>query len=46
MTDLIYDIGMQQGEDSKFYLLKGLRVVAAEADCELCQAAADERSEG
>ena len=42
MTDLIYDIGMHQGEDSKFYLLKGFRVVAVEADPDLC-AAAEER---
>jgi FkbM family methyltransferase len=40
MTELIYDIGMHEGEDSKFYLLKGFRVVAVEADCALCQAAA------
>jgi FkbM family methyltransferase len=41
MSDLIYDIGMHEGEDSKFYLLKGFRVVAVEADCELCEAAAE-----
>ena len=41
MTDLIYDIGMHQGEDSKFYLLKGFRVVAVEADPDLCNAAAE-----
>lgn len=36
MTDLIYDIGMNAGEDSRFYLLKGFRVVAVEADPQLC----------
>ncbi|WP_309663116.1 FkbM family methyltransferase [Sphingomonas sp.] len=41
MTDLIYDIGMHEGEDSKFYLLKGFRVVAVEADPVLCHAAAE-----
>lgn len=41
MTDLIYDIGMHEGEDSKFYLLKGFRVVAVEADPALCEAAAE-----
>ena len=41
MTDLIYDIGMHEGEDSKFYLLKGFRVVAVEADPALCELAAE-----
>ena len=41
MTELIYDIGMHEGEDSKFYLLKGFRVVAVEADPELCRVAAE-----
>jgi FkbM family methyltransferase len=40
MTELIYDIGMHEGEDSKFYLLKGFRVVGVEADCALCEGAA------
>lgn len=34
MTELIYDIGMHDGEDSEFYLLKGFKVVAVEADPE------------
>ena len=34
-NDLIYDIGMHKGEDSEFYLRKGFRVVAIEADPEL-----------
>jgi FkbM family methyltransferase len=33
--DLIYDIGMHKGEDTEFYLLKGFRVVAFEADPDL-----------
>jgi FkbM family methyltransferase len=41
MSDLIYDIGMHEGEDSKFYLAKGFRVVAVEADPLLCEQAAD-----
>lgn len=40
MTELIYDIGMREGEDSKFYLLMGFRVVAVEADPSLCEIAA------
>jgi FkbM family methyltransferase len=39
MTGLIYDIGMDNGDDSEFYLLKGFRVVAVEADPDLCRAA-------
>ena len=39
MTDLIYDIGMHNGDDSLFYLLKGFRVIAVEADPQLCEAA-------
>jgi len=37
MTELIYDVGMHEGEDSEFYLLKGFRVVAVEADPDLCR---------
>ena len=33
--DLVYDIGLHKGEDSLFYLLKGFRVVAIEADPDL-----------
>jgi FkbM family methyltransferase len=39
MSELVYDIGMHDGEDSAFYLAKGFRVVAVEADPELCKAA-------
>src|SRR5262245_32983928 len=31
-SDLIYDIGMHRAEDTGFYLRKGFRVVAFEAD--------------
>jgi FkbM family methyltransferase len=31
-TDLIYDIGMHRGNDTDFYLKKGFRVVAVEAN--------------
>ena len=34
-ADLIYDVGMHQGEDTAFYLAKGFRVVAIEANPEL-----------
>jgi FkbM family methyltransferase len=33
--DLIYDVGLHKGEDTEFYLLKGFRVVAFEANPEL-----------
>jgi len=33
--DLIYDIGMHKGEDTEFYLSKGFRVIAFEADPDL-----------
>jgi len=32
--DLVYDVGMHRGEDTQFYLRKGFRVVAFEADPE------------
>ena len=35
--DLIFDVGMHQGEDTDFYLRKGFRVVAFEADPDLAQ---------
>jgi FkbM family methyltransferase len=38
--DLIYDLGMNNGADTDFYLQKGFRVVAIEANPPLCQAAA------
>ncbi|HWT13812.1 MAG TPA: FkbM family methyltransferase [Allosphingosinicella sp.] len=37
---LIYDLGMHKGEDAEFYLKKGFRVVAVEANPELCALAA------
>jgi FkbM family methyltransferase len=33
--DLIYDVGLHKGEDAEFYLRKGFRVVAFEANPEL-----------
>jgi FkbM family methyltransferase len=33
--DLIYDVGMHRGEDTEFYLLKGFRVIAFEANPDL-----------
>ena len=38
MADLIADIGMHDGQDTDFYLKKGYRVVAVEANPELVQA--------
>jgi FkbM family methyltransferase len=37
--DLIFDVGLHRGEDSAFYLAKGYRVVAFEADPDLASAA-------
>jgi len=34
--DLIYDLGLHRGEDTQFYLAKGFRVVAIDANGELC----------
>lgn len=36
--DLVYDVGLEAGNDSDFYLKKGFRVVAFEADAALAQA--------
>lgn len=36
MAELVYDIGANNGDDSAFYLAKGFRVVAIEADPVLC----------
>jgi FkbM family methyltransferase len=33
---LVFDLGMHRGEDTAYYLAKGFRVVAVEADDELC----------
>ena len=48
--DLIFDLGMYEGQDSEFYLSKGFRVVSLEANPELCrrnsQKFAKEISEG
>lgn len=44
-NDLIMDVGMNRGEDTRFYLAKGFRVVAYKANRELCdEAARDLRS--
>ena len=36
-SDLIYDVGMHTGEDTEYFLKKGFRVVAFEADPDLIQ---------
>ncbi len=35
--DLIFDVGMNAGQDTEFYLAKGFRVVAIDANPDLCQ---------
>jgi len=37
--DLIFDLGMHEGQDARFYLDKGFRVVAVEANPDLCERA-------
>lgn len=41
MTGLIYDLGLHKGEDTEFYLKKGFRVVAVDANPEMCGLAAE-----
>jgi FkbM family methyltransferase len=36
MTRLIFDLGCHRGEDSRFYLAKGFRVIGVEANPALC----------
>ncbi len=36
MSDLIFDVGCNNGDDTDFYLRKGFRVVAIDADRDLC----------
>jgi len=40
-SDLIFDVGMHLGEDTEFYLKKGFRVVAVEADPAHCAQVAE-----
>ena len=44
-ADLIFDIGMNAGEDTDFYLRKGFRVVAVEANPLSCEAAGERFAE-
>ncbi len=39
VDDLIFDVGCNNGDDTDFYLRKGFRVVAIDADKELCDQA-------
>jgi hypothetical protein len=39
--DLIYDVGMNNGDDTAYYLRRGFRVVAIEADPRLAKSAAE-----
>ena len=40
-SQLVYDVGLHFGEDSEFYLSKGFRVVAVDANPEMCRIAAE-----
>lgn len=39
--DLVFDVGMNNGDDTAYYLFKGFRVVAVEADPSLIESARD-----
>ncbi|HWG08698.1 MAG TPA: hypothetical protein VN672_06790 [Solirubrobacteraceae bacterium] len=41
VTDLVYDVGAHKGEDAAYYLAKGYRVLAFEANAELVRGCAD-----
>lgn len=45
MSQLIFDVGMHQGEDTGFYLAKGFTVVAIDADPRLIARATDQFSD-
>ena len=42
---LIYDLGMNNGDDTDFYLKRGFEVVAVEANPALCQQAEERFAE-
>jgi hypothetical protein len=44
-ADLLYDVGMNNGDDTAYYLYKGFRVVAVEADPVLVEAARERFAE-
>ena len=35
--NFVFDIGLNRGEDSEFYLKKGFNVIGVEANLELCE---------
>lgn len=39
MSELVFDIGMHNGDDTSYYLARGYRVVAVEANPSMCAAA-------
>jgi FkbM family methyltransferase len=45
VDDLIYDIGMHTGKDTAYYLKKGFRVVAVEANAELVRGVSERFAE-
>ena len=45
VENLVYDVGAHKGEDSAYYLAKGYRVVAFEANAELVRACAERFAE-
>lgn len=44
-SSLIFDVGMHRGEDTEYYLARGFRVVAVDADPAMIAQAADRFSE-
>ena len=39
MSELVFDIGMHNGDDTAYYLSRGYRVLAVEANPSLCASA-------
>ena len=45
MADLVFDVGMNNADDTAYYLSRGMKVVAVEADPSLCLAARERFSD-
>ncbi len=45
MSELVFDIGMHNGDDTAYYLARGYRVVAVEANPSMCATARERFSQ-
>ena len=45
VNQLVFDVGMHQGEDTDYYLSKGYRVIAVDADPSLIERASQQFGE-